>query len=287
MTLNGIERLRNAFRALVDAEGLRPLAARTGIPVGQIRSLIDGRAVRVTTLELMTQVLGVNLTIGPGPAGEALGAGAHREQAGPGPDAAMPPESGRGPIATQLRDGAGRVKDLADRVAAAAQSLLHLVSGWDPAREAQVVIHAEGAPCTGSPVMIPLASGVRVGADSPEPVFEPSPEVTLGLAPDALPDWVRADRLVAIRATDDAMAGTIGDGDLVAVDCGHTTPLDNHLFAVASEGGVVVRRLRLQDGWILTADNAAHPDRPLSGGDHLLGRVAWHGPRRRGATPEG
>ena len=287
MTLNGIERLRNAFRALVNAEGLRPLAARTGIPVGQIRSLIDGRAVRVTTLELMTQVLGVNLTIGPGPAGEALGAGAHREQAGPGPDAAMPPESGRGPIATQLRDGAGRVKDLADRVAAAAQSLLHLVSGWDPAREAQVVIHAEGAPCTGSPVMIPLASGVRVGADSPEPVFEPSPEVTLGLAPDALPDWVRADRLVAIRATDDAMAGTIGDGDLVAVDCGHTTPLDNHLFAVASEGGVVVRRLRLQDGWILTADNAAHPDRPLSGGDHLLGRVAWHGPRRRGATPEG
>ena len=286
MTLNGIERLRNAFRALVDAEGLRPLAARTGIPVGQIRSLIDGRAVRVTTLELMTQVLGVNLTIGPGPAGEALGAGAHREQAGSGPDAARPPESGRGPIATQLRDGAGRVKDLADRVAAAAQSLLHLVSGWDPAQEAQVVVHAEGAPCTGSPVMIPLASGVRVGPDFPEPVFEPSPEVTLGLAPDALPEWARADRLVGIRATDDAMAGTIGDGDLVAVDCGHTKPLDNHLFAVASEGGVVVRRLRFQDGWILTADSAAHPDRPLSGGDHLLGRVAWHGPRSRGATPE-
>ena len=286
MTLNGIERLRNAFRALVDAEGLRPLAARTGIPVGQIRSLIDGRAVRVTTLELMTQVLGVNLTIGPGPAGEALGAGAHREQAGPGPDAARLPESGRGPIATQLRDGAGRVKNLADRVAAAAQSLLHLVSGWDPAQEARVVVHAEGAPCTGSPVMIPLASGVRVGADFPEPVFEPSPEVTLGLAPDALPEWARADRLVGIRATDDANAGTIGDGDLIAVDCGHTTPLDNHLFAVASEGGVVVRRLRFQDGWILTADNAAHPDRPLSGGDHLLGRVAWHGPRSRGATPE-
>ena len=83
MTLNGIERLRNAFRALVDAEGLRPLAARTGIPVGQIRSLIDGRAVRVTTLELMTRVLGVNLTIGPGLAGEALGAGAHREPGRP------------------------------------------------------------------------------------------------------------------------------------------------------------------------------------------------------------
>ena len=70
VTLNGIERLRNAFREMVRAEGLRPLAARTGIPVGQIRSLIDGRAVRVTTLESMTSVLGVPLTIGPGPGGD-------------------------------------------------------------------------------------------------------------------------------------------------------------------------------------------------------------------------
>ena len=284
MTLNGIERLRNAFRELVDGEGLRPLAARTGIPVGQIRSLIDGRAVRVTTLELMTRVLGVNLTIGPGVAGEA--ADAHREPAGGWPDAAGSPESGRSVIATQLRDGAGRVKDLADRVAAAAQSLLHLVSGWDPEREARVVVHAEGAPCTGSLVMIPLASGLRVGAERPEPIFELSPEVTLGIAPDALPEWAHAHRLVCIRATDDAMEGTIRGGDLVAFDPGHTTPVDGQPFVLATESGASIRRLRNRDGWVLVADNPEHGERALSPDDHLLGRVAWHGPRSRSTTPE-
>ena len=54
----------------MEAEGLRPLAARSGIPVGQIPSLLDGRAVRVTTLESMTAVLGVRLTIGPETGGD-------------------------------------------------------------------------------------------------------------------------------------------------------------------------------------------------------------------------
>ena len=52
---------------MVTAEGLRPLAARTGIPLGQIRSLLAGRAVRITTLEQITSALGLGLQVREAP----------------------------------------------------------------------------------------------------------------------------------------------------------------------------------------------------------------------------
>ena len=123
----------------MEAEGLRPLAARTGIPVGQIRSLLDGRAVRVTTLQSMTAVLGVQLTIGPGPgdpaAASSLPDGAPASvRALANLSAAALPENHSEPGATPLRDGVAIVKDLADRVAAAAQSLLQVVAGGNRQR---------------------------------------------------------------------------------------------------------------------------------------------------------
>ena len=278
---------------MVRAEGLRPLAARTGIPVGQIRSLIDGRAVRVTTLELMTSVLGVPLTIGPGPGGDRSPAppgGGHtpsdRSSTIFSKVGAAPSEGHGGHLTAQLRDGAGLVRDLADRVAAAAHSLLRLVSGWDPAKDARILVHAEGAPCAGSPVMIPFASSVRVSEDGSESVFEPSPEVTLAIAPDALPDWAGTDRLVCVRAADETMDTTIRRGDLVAFDRGHRAPRADQLFALATETGLVVRRLRYRDHWILSTDNAAHGDRPLSGDDRILGQVVWHGPREQDTSDD-
>lgn len=262
VTLNGIDKLRNAFRELVDAEGLRPLAARTGIPVGQIRSLIDGRAVRVTTLELMTEVLGVRLTIGPGWPDEPAAAAAGGLGRTLGKSAVDPHQ---GAITAQLREGAALVRDLADRMASAAHSLFQVVAGWD----------AAGNP-PGSLALIPFATGVRVRAGDVEPVFKDS-GVTVGIAPEALPDWTRPDRLVCLQTAEDAMEATCR-GDLVAVDRERTDPVEGELFALLTEAGVTVRRLRREAEWMLAADNPACSDRALSAGDRILGRVAWHGP---------
>lgn len=285
VTLNGIERLRNAFRELVEAEGLRPLAARTGIPVGQIRSLLDGRAVRVTTVQSMTEVLGVPLMIGPG-TGDLAPAPPYPENApagvlaphSPSASAAVREDYHRA-ITTPLRDGVAIVKELADRVATAAQSLLKVAAGWEPAPGATAAGTTEMPPAEGRLVMIPFASGVRTGDRHGRPEFHESPELAVGVAQDALPTWTLPDRLVCMRAADDSMDITVRAGDLVAFDPGHTGPVDQALFALATDAGPVVRRLSFRDHWAVVADSPTHADRPLSGDDRILGRVAWHWPR--------
>ncbi len=283
VTLNGIERLRNAFRELVEAEGLRPLAARTGIPVGQIRSLLDGRAVRVTTIQSMTEVLGVPLMIGPGTGdlasappypGHAAAAGRMPE---PGSASAVFPEKYGAAVAAPLSDGVAIVKGMADRLATAAQSLLQVVAGWEPPPDAAAGT-GRTAPAGDRLVMIPFASGIR-GGDPRAPVFQESPELAVGVAREALPSWAQPDRLVCMRAADDLMDVTVREGDVVAFDPGCTEPVDQALFALAAGSGPVVRRLSRRDCWTVVADNPAHPARPLSAEDDVLGRVAWHWPR--------
>ena len=273
----------------MEAEGLRPLAARTGIPVGQIRSLLDGRAVRVTTLQSMTAVLGVRLTIGPGTGDPA--------SASPFPDgapasvralanlsaAALPGED-REPGATPLRDGVAIVKDLADRVAAAAQSLLQVVAGWEPAAGPAAAGPAAIAPVEERLVMIPFVSGVQVPGAGRGAVFKECPELTVGVAQEVLPSWARPDRLICMRAAGDSLDMTVVDGDFVAFDPGHTAPVDQELFTLATDAGPVVRRLRYRDRWFVVSDSATDGERPLSSDDHILGQVAWHGPRDRDAS---
>ncbi len=289
VTLNGIERLRNAFRELVAAEGLRPLAARTGIPVGQIRSLLDGRAVRVTTIQSMTEVLGVRLLIGPGTGDPASappypGNNPASVRALDGATAsAVFPENYGGAVATPVSDGVAIVKGMADRLATAAQSLLQVVAGREFAPGAAA---PETAPAEDRLVMIPFASGIRAGDPQGEPVFHESPELAVGVAREALPSWARPDRLVCIRASDDSLDVTVREGDIVAFDPGHTDPVDQALFALATGAGPVVRRLSCQDRWIVVAENPPHPARPLSGDDRILGRVAWHWPRDRRDTAD-
>ena len=53
------------MRRHVEREGLRPFSGRTGIPVGQLRSLLQGRAALSTTLERVSAALGLEFYIGP------------------------------------------------------------------------------------------------------------------------------------------------------------------------------------------------------------------------------
>ena len=65
VTRSGLDHLRSAVRQHVEREGLRPLSVRTGVPVGQLRSILQGRAALSTTLERVSSALGLEFYIGP------------------------------------------------------------------------------------------------------------------------------------------------------------------------------------------------------------------------------
>ena len=52
-------------RQRIETEGLGPFATRTGIPLGQLRSVAAGRAGRYTTLQSIAAVMGMRLLVGP------------------------------------------------------------------------------------------------------------------------------------------------------------------------------------------------------------------------------
>ena len=61
----GIAAFVDMVRQRVETEGLRPFAIRTGIPLGGLRSVIQGRAARSTTLQAIAAVMGMRLFIAP------------------------------------------------------------------------------------------------------------------------------------------------------------------------------------------------------------------------------
>lgn len=276
VTRFGIDYLRRAVQRRVETEGLRPFSVRTGIPLGQLRSLLQGRAARSTSLERMSSVLGLEFYIGPA---------RRRELSQP----RLPPEIAevlhlpkdahvadavglidKDLMAAQLRKGMGVVRDLVDRAAAAADLIPSLAAGERqvrPARREDAV------------ALIPFASDFRRPAGAGEVVFERSAEMSIAVATDAVASWAQTEHLTCFRATGDAMEPTVQDGDLVAVDQHRTRPLEDELFAVVTESGLAVRRLHRNAGhWFLVGDNPAHLSRPLCDRDSIVGQVAWCGP---------
>ena len=279
MTRFGVDYLRRAVKRRVKTEGLRPFSVRTGIPLGQLRSLIQGRAARATTLERMSSVLGLEFYIGPARKRQPPHSGLPREIA----DALHLPREARvsdavglidkDVLASQLRQGMRAARDLVDRAAAAADLVPGLVSGkhdTPPARRERAI------------AIIPFAPRFQLPAGTREVAFEQSPEMSIAIAIDAMAPWARPEHLTCIRACGDSMEPTVRDGDLVAVDQHRTSPLEDALFVVLTERELAVKRLCRDEGhWVLASDNPAHLSRPLGDRDSLVGQVAWCGPQRR------
>lgn len=271
----GVEYLRRIVRERIDSEGLRPLSLRTGVPLGQLRSLVQGRAARSTTLELIASVLGLEFYIGPARPGTSTSPEMPSEitRALDLPrDASVADVVGaidKDAMASRLREGIGHVQELMDRAAAASVLLAGQASDRDsPARDRH----------DGDVAVIPFAPDVRLAAGTGEVVFEESREVSIAVAADALASWAGPERLTCVWAVGDSMEPTIRDGDLVAVDSGRTDPLDGHLFAVRTDAGLVVKRLRQTGGrWLLISDNPTHAPRPAGKDDRIVGQIAWCG----------
>ena len=268
VTLCDVDYLRQAVRKRIEQEGLRPFSVRTGIPVGQLRSLVQGRATRYTTLASIASVMGLQLYIGPAQRGNRADPGLPPEiiEALRLPsDASVADVVGvidKDVMASKLREGMSVVQQLTDRAAAAAELIPRLAaSGLSTTR------------------MVPFAREVRLKADTGEEEFEESAELSIASAGQVLPSWARTDRLTCIRAAGDSMEPTVRDGDLVVLDRDRPAPLDAELFVVRTREGVVIRRLRrVGDRWNLISDNPTHPSRAMTESDRIVGRVAWYGP---------
>lgn len=254
-----------AVRQRIETEGLRPFALRTGIPLGQLRSVVQGRASRYTTLESIASVLGMRLFIGPAEGGgEAPQLPEEITRALRLPsDASIVDAVGmidKDAMASQLREGMRAVQELTQRAAVAAE-LLPRLAGDSATR------------------MMPFAEHVRLKADTGEVEFEESAHVSIAVAEKVLPPWARTDHLTCVRAVGDSMAPTIHDGDLLVVDKDRRAAVDGQLFVVGTGEGLVVRSLRrIGDHWSLVSDNTAHRSRPMTSTDVIVGRVAWCGP---------
>ncbi len=268
MTSKGVDSLVRAVRERIEVEGLRPFALRSGIPLGQLRSVVQGRASRYTTLEAIASALGMRLFVGPVKGGGAEGPRLPEEitRALDLPSNASVDDAvgriDRDAMESRLRDGMRAARDLTQRAAAAAELVSRLVEEASTTR------------------MMPFAEHVRFRRDTGEVEFEESADLSIAVAERALPAWARANRLTCVRAAGDAMEPTIHDGDLVVVDRNQRVAVDGQLFVVRVGKKVVVKRLRrIGGGWNLVSDNRAHPPTRMDPDDAIAGRVAWHGPR--------
>ncbi len=269
VTPSGVDAFVETVRQRIQMEGLRPFSMRTGIPLGQLRSVVQGRASRYTTLESIAAVMGMRLSVGPA------------ERGGEAPS--LPPEITRAlhlpsdasvvdvvgliekdAMALKLRDGMRLVKELTERAAMAAELLPQMTGPSPPASTTR---------------MMPFAEHVRFKADTGEVEFEEAANLSIAVSEKVLPLWARSDHLTCVRVAGDSMAPTICDGDLVVVDKDQRAAVDDQLFVTRTGEGLVVRRLRrVGDQWTLVSDNPAHLSRPLATGDVIVGRVAWCGP---------
>ena len=285
VTRHGVDYLRQAIRKIKRTEGLRKFADRTGIPYGQLRSLLDGRAPLSTTLESIASALKLEFYIGP-----AREESSSRRVLPPEIARALglPQDAGvedavgairRDAIASRLREAISFAHESMDRADAAAALIPGPAPIPDPVSRRKPRLRDRPGDAM---VTIPFASGVRLAAGAREVVFEETPEMSIAVAADAVARWARADRLTCVRAEGNAMEPTIHDGNLVAVDAGRTEPVNGEAFAVLTEAGLVTRRLRRHDGrWLLTSDNRTHPPHDLVEDDRIIGQVAWYGPRNR------
>ena len=126
---------------------------------------------------------------------------------------------------------------------------------------------------------VPFAADVRAAAGSGDIVFEEAADMKVEVPRAVLPRWVDRRGLICIRAAGDSMEPTLSNGHLILLDRSQIEPVDEKVFVIHTEDGLVVKRVRKTDeGWQMTSDNRAYKSRPLGEWDRNVGRVAWSGP---------
>ena len=276
----GVAYLCAAVRARVESEGLRPLSARTGIPVGQLRSLMQGRAALSTTLESAASALGLEFYIGPPLERDSDGmARASDDAAGRVQlDPAVPVEEPVPTWATRLQ---------VDLRASFREELVAILRGFTDARRSATPVH-------GQPIIPPAVPGkihdrldagyVTIRRLGPEErgstKLEHAPVVGY-LAFQR--SWLERhsidpDRCTIVEVQGAAMEPTLPDGCSILVDHRRRQRRLGHIYVLRTGGDLIVRRAgKDQSGhWVLLCDHPQQPRVPWSDRESdVAGEVRW------------
>ena len=255
--------LADVIRARLRDTG-RSAASVSRAATGQadaIARIYRGHEPKWSRVAALCQALGLELRVGP-PRGGARSVNT--------------PENSQ--IETRLPDLERHIQELVRAVAAAGGD--PIPPDLRPALLERRRVGRKAAPEAASDlVLIPFARDVRLSAGAGEPVWDETEEMAVSVARDALAAWARPDRLRCARVAGDSMAPTLCDGDLAAIDHSRVEPLDGQVFAVRTDAGLAVKRLRrIDERWHLTSDNPDYPSQPVTDADRVLGQVAWTGP---------
>ncbi len=268
LTRYDVVQLRDAIGELVRREGLRPLAVRTGIPIGQIRSLVGGRAFRSGTLEQVAAALGLEIYIGP-PLPDSTAAVPLEITAALGlrGDASVAEAVGvidKRELVSRLRAGLAAARKLSDEAAEAANALPLMISKG-PARMRRADALS----------VVPFVTEVRFSPATGNALFRESPETRIGIASGALAPWARPERLKCIRVAATQAETASPQGRLAAIDTARTKPVDGEPFVLLARSLPFLAFLRFRTRWILDADTRGTGGSPLSDRHRILGQVAW------------
>ena len=264
VTQGAIEQLRQIVRERIATEGLRPFAARTRVPLGQIRSLLKGRAARYTTLASIASALGLQLYVGP-------------LRQGDNPAPTLPPEITNAlhlPLHATVADAIGAIDR--DLMAAKLRSTMAVAGSLtEKAAEAAAVIPDLVAGTSPRARRLPLVH-VRRPQDSGAVRFDESTHLSILVSSSVLPSRKQGDRLACLQAWNEVTEPRIRSGDLVVLDLDQSLPQDDQLYAVATPEGLVVNRLRQIDGqWHRFDDTTGRSARPMHPQDTVVGRLVW------------
>lgn len=242
---------------------VRAVALGAGLPVRSVQSVLDGRIPSINRAAEICDALGLEFYIGP----RRLPGKADASD-----PARRPPwvDELKSVVETEARGLRGGIRD----------DMEVLLDQGSPSHEGEV-----GDPLQGPVISladhlpVPFAQHVRAAAGSGEMVFDETVELCLAFRRTLLPSWARLDMLVCIQAAGDSMEPTLHDEDLTLLDRSSIDPIDKEIFVIYTDSGLMVKRLRRQDGrWELSSDNPDYAARPAETDDRIVGRVAWHGP---------
>ncbi len=91
--------------------------------------------------------------------------------------------------------------------------------------------------------------------------------------------------LALIEVHGDSMEPTLSNGDLILLDMRHSKVMDNSVYAIQLNGGLLVKRIqvRLNGSIIVKSDNPRYEPESLESGEadqlRVVGRVVWAGRR--------
>ena len=288
MTRSAMEFLRHEVERRIARDGLRPLSRSADIPLEQLRSMLNGRASRSTTIEKVTEALGLEFYIGP----------PRDAKDGPSVPRAVTafldlPEDADGysvvkAIRERLKQEAGqdRVRPIDERIEKKLDALTaRLPPPADPAGPSGEDAAPDNQPGLVEPdddqggLVVRMLRDVKAAAGDGADVFEET-AFAITIPADTLPQGVTARNVAALRAEGASMEPNIRSGDLLVIDHGDLEPREGQLYVLRTDTGLVVKRLKRSGSvWRMTSDNAHWPARDVSEDDRILGHVVWSGPQ--------